>query len=212
MKKSAIAAAICYLLLSAAPVVYAQHSAEAQGSGEAASHEKGSSHKNEPGIVWKWANFAILVGALGYLVAKKAPAFFQSRTEEIQRGIREAKAAREQAEAQAADFQRRLDNLPAEIEQLKRSAQEELAAEEARLRTETEQAARKIQERSELELAAAVKAARLELKAQSAELAIELARKKIYGGMTAQTDGRLVQAFLSDLGRRGQGQAGREVS
>ena len=49
-------------------------------------------------IYWKWANFIILAGVLGYFVYKKAGAFFRSRTETIRQGIEEADRLRRDAE------------------------------------------------------------------------------------------------------------------
>jgi len=46
----------------------------------------------EPAAGWKWANFVLLVVGLGYLIAKTLPPLFKSRTEEIQKGIAEARA------------------------------------------------------------------------------------------------------------------------
>jgi F-type H+-transporting ATPase subunit b len=212
LKKPAIAFTICLLLLAAVPAVLAQHASETHGSGGAESHGKDSGHHGDSGIWWKWANFAILAGGLGYLIAKKAPAFFQSRTQTIQKDILEARAMREQAEAKAAGIQRRLDSLSSEIDDLRRSGREELAAEEARLRAETVESIRKIKARAEQEFAAAVKTASQELKSHSAELAIELARQKIRSRMTAQVDDSLVRSFVADLGRRGPGQTEREVN
>ena len=56
----------------------------------------------EPSAGWKWANFVILVAGLGYLVAKTLPTLFKSRTEEIQKGIAEARAIKQDADKRAA--------------------------------------------------------------------------------------------------------------
>ena len=57
---------------------------------------------------WKWANFAILVIGLGYLIGKNLPPVFRSRTEEIQKGIVEAQAMKRDAEKRAAEMDARL--------------------------------------------------------------------------------------------------------
>jgi F-type H+-transporting ATPase subunit b len=212
LKKSAIAFTIGLLLLAAAPAVFAQHASQTHGSGAAQSRGEDSGQHGDSGIWWKWANFAILAGGLGYLIAKKAPAFFESRTHAIQKDILEARAMREQAEAKAAEIQRRLDNLSSEVDGLRHAGREELAAEEARLRAETAESIRKIKARAEQELAAAVKTASQELKSHAADLAIELARQKIRSRMTAQIDDSLVRSFVTDLGLRGHGQTEGEVN
>ena len=58
-------------------------------------------------IWWKWANFAVLAAGLGYLVAKNAGPFFRSRSEEIQKGIKDAAQVRAEAEARASAIEKR---------------------------------------------------------------------------------------------------------
>ena len=57
----------------------------------------------EVNVGWKWANFIILVAGLGYLVAKTLPPLFKSRTEEIQKGIAEAREMKQDADRRSAD-------------------------------------------------------------------------------------------------------------
>lgn len=212
MKKHAVALAVCLVLLAVVPPALAQHASDSHSPDAAESHSKDSGGHGDRGIWWKWANFAILAGGLGYLIAKKAPAFFESRTQAIQKGILEARTAREQAEARARQIQQHLDNLESEIEGLRRSAREESAAEEARLRAETEDSIHKIKVRAEQELAAAVKSATQDLKSHAAELAIELARQKVRERMTGPVNDSLVHSFVADLGRVAPSQSEPEVN
>lgn len=153
-------------------------------------------------LLWKWVNFVILAGLLGYMISKRAGAFFGARTEQIQKDIREASRLRQDAERRTAEIERRLASLPAEIEQLRRAAQEEMAAEGERLRRETEAALNKIREQAQQEIASIASAARQELKAYSADLAVALAERKLRELLTRERDAGLVGAFLEDLEKR----------
>lgn len=153
-------------------------------------------------LLWKWVNFILLGGALGYLISKKAGAFFSGRTQEIQKGIREATRLREEAEARAAEIDRRLSNISAEIEELRRGAREEMAAEAERLRAQSEALLRKIAEQAEQEILWATKAARQELKVYSAELALGMAERRIRAVLDPQVENELVRAFVAGLERR----------
>lgn len=152
---------------------------------------------------WKWANFALLAGGLGYLLAKKAPAFFRGRTAEIQNGIAEAARLKAAAEAHAAEIERKMARLGAEIENLKAEARREMEAENQRLREETAHQLAKIQARAGQEIASAAKAARLELKSHSAGLALALAGDQLRGRVTGEVSRALVAAFVKDLERQG---------
>ena len=73
----------------------------------------------EPAAGWKWANFVLLVVGLGYLIAKTLPPLFKSRTEEIQKGIAEARAIKQDADKRAADVTARTATLGADIERFR---------------------------------------------------------------------------------------------
>ncbi len=189
-------------LLSVFPVV-AQHGEE--GHGGAA-----GGHSNE--ILWKWANFAILAGGLGYLVAKKGGAFFRARGEAIRSGIEEADRLRREATARVAEMEERLRNLSAEVESLRQSARQEMAAENERLNQETQNTIRKTREHAEQEIAAAAKSAMHEVQVRAAELAVGLAAAKIRGMLNSQADQALVVSYLEELERAASGKPAKELN
>jgi F-type H+-transporting ATPase subunit b len=149
--------------------------------------------------LWKWANFVVLAGALGYLVAKNAGPFFSARSQQIRKDMVEAQEARQQAEARAADVDRRLASLESEIAALRADSQREAQSERDRLARQTAADLAKIQAHAEQEIVAAGKAARSDLKRFSAELAIELAEQRIRSRMTPETQEALVRGFVHDL-------------
>jgi F-type H+-transporting ATPase subunit b len=177
-----------------APAVYSQEKEEAKA------HEAESHEAEEGGLsAWKWANFVVLAAGIGYLIGKNAGPMFSARSRQIRKDIVEAEAAREEAEARAAEVDRRLANLEAEIAALRGEASREAEAETRRLEQHTAAEIGKIQAHSEQEIAAAAKAARMELRRYSAELAIELAERKIRDRMTPEAQDTLVRSFVRDL-------------
>lgn len=181
------------LLLLAAVSLSGQHQAES------GSHEAAAAHKDW--TAWKIANFVLLGAGLGYLIGKKGGSFFRGRGEEIRRGIAEATRMKEEAEARAAEMERRMAGLAAEIYALRKVAGQEMSAEADRVRRETAAQLARVQGHAEQEIAAAAKAARQELRAYSAELAVELAEKKIRARLTPPVDETLVDAFRENLKR-----------
>ncbi len=194
------AALLLSVVLFAAPGVAAESGQAGHESGEASSHE---SSRHQDVTLWKWLNFAVLVGVLGYFMYKKAGVFFRSRTDEIQRAIAESARLKREAEERLVAAEARVANLSAEVEKLRQASRAEAELERERTRLETDQEARKIQALAEQEIHSAAKAARQELKAYSAELAMGLAEQKIRAGLTAKVDGVLVDSFLEDLDRLG---------
>jgi F-type H+-transporting ATPase subunit b len=173
------------------------------GHAEAAKSEHAAEGEHEGNLeVWKWANFAILAGLLGWGIAKSAPPFFRSRTEEIQRGIREAAALKQEADANAAKMEVRMASLEREIEHVRAEASAEIAKETERIRKETEQQTARLQSHGEQEIAAFVKHSEKELKAYSAELAVQLAAERIRHRMSEDTHEALIDVFLRQLARK----------
>lgn len=166
----------------------------AEGHGEGAEHHD----SGDPMILWKWINFGILFIGLGYLAAKNLPPFFAGRTAEIQQGIAEAAKLKASAEAKAAEMDKRMAQLGAEIESLRASGRQELAAEGERIRKETADSIAKVQSSAAAEIESATKAARQELKIFSAQLAVDLAEQRIRGRV-AGGEAALVDKFIRNL-------------
>jgi F-type H+-transporting ATPase subunit b len=149
--------------------------------------------------VWKWANFLLLAAGLGYLIGKNAGPFFKTRSESIAKDITESERIRKDAEARAADVDRRLANLGVEIAALRTDSQKEAQSETERLAAHAAAEIAKIQAQATHEIESAQKAARLDLRRYAGDLAVELAEQKIRARMTPATQDSLVRAFVRDL-------------
>jgi F-type H+-transporting ATPase subunit b len=180
------------------PVAFSQGEAPPESRPGAGS--KSSEAAGEGGLeVWRWANFVLLVGGLGYLAAKFGGPFFQARSRKIRQEMVDAEEERKAAEKRAAEVDRRLANLESEIQALRAESQKEASSEQERMRQQTAAEMVKIRAHAEQEIAAAGKAARLELKKYSAELAVSLAGQKLRARVTPDTQEALVRGFVRDL-------------
>lgn len=146
-------------------------------------------------------NFAIVFVLVWMGLRKVLPGVFKSRSEAIQRGIEEARKTSEEARRRLTEVEGRLSRLDVEIAEMRRQADENAGAEEKRILAETEEERRRIVASAEQEIALAANTARRDLKSYAAELAVELARKKIQVGK--DTDQALVREFTARLGKDG---------
>jgi F-type H+-transporting ATPase subunit b len=146
-------------------------------------------------------NFAVIFFAIGGLLRKMLPGYFNGRTATIQKGIEEARKMSEDARRRLADVEGRLSRLDIEIAGMRKEADENAKAEEQRLLAAGEEERRRIVISAEQEIEMAANAARRELKTYVAELAVQLAEKKIR--VTKDTDEALVRAFTAQLGKDG---------
>jgi F-type H+-transporting ATPase subunit b len=146
-------------------------------------------------------NFAVIVLVIAGLMRKILPGYFRGRTSTIQKGIEEARKMSEDARRRLAGVEGRLSRLDAEIAGMRREADENAKAEEQRLLAAGEEERRRIVASAEQEIEMATNTARRELKAYVAELAVQLAEKKIR--VSNDTDQALVRAFTAQMGKDG---------
>ncbi len=155
----------------------------------------------EPSVGWKWANFVLLVAGLGYLIAKTLPPLFKSRTEEIQKGIAEARAIKQDADKRAAEVAARTATLGADIERFRVEAKAEMQQEGERIRQETAAEIARLENQAQQEIEMSGKIARRELKSYAAKLSLDLAEQRVRERLDAKTEQGLVDAFIRDLER-----------
>lgn len=151
------------------------------------------------GEVFKWLNFALVAGAVGYLVAKKGPAFFRARADAISSAIAQATAAKAEADRRLAEAQRKLARIEEEAAALRETARRDAADDAGRIRKLTRDDAEKVARAARAEIEAAEHAAWLELKAQAATLAVERAATLLAGQITPKTQEELFRAFVGSL-------------
>lgn len=189
------------LLLAVALTVGVAYSQEAEKAEKA--EKKEATETRDELLVWKWANFVIMAGGLGYLISKHLPPFLGSRTGDLQKDINEAQAQKAAAEKRVADMDARLATLGAEIEKFRAEAKAEMEQEAARIRQETAHAIEKIQKQAEQEIESAGSLASRELNAYAAKLSLDLAEQRIRTRLDEGTEAGLVDDFRRELQNQG---------
>jgi F-type H+-transporting ATPase subunit b len=195
MRRLAILTLAIGLFFSGTPAWAQEH----EGGEKKGGPEKEESFAEKHELEFKWANFLILAGLLGYFIGKNAGPFFAARTAAIRKDMDDSHRQREEAEAKAAEVDRRLANLEKDIAALRGQSESEGKVETERMAQQTEAEIAKIQAHAQQEIASAGKAARMALKRYSAELAMGLAEQKVRARMTPETEDALVQGFVRNL-------------
>jgi F-type H+-transporting ATPase subunit b len=182
------------LALTSAPATVFAQETEHKG----ASHSESTEEK--PGMeLWKWANFAILAGILGYLISKNMGPLLATRSQQIQEGLAAGERAQADADARAAAVMAKLSGLDQAIAAMRSDARTEREREGSRLQRETASELARIQQNAAFEVESATKLARLSVQRAAARLAIELAEQKVRARMSSDVQSSLVQNFLGEL-------------
>jgi len=173
-----------FLLLAAAPAL---------------AQEGGPSPADSPtGWVFRWINFAIVLGLIVYALRKAAP-YFRNHADEISQRIAEGTRAREAAEKQRREAQARLAGIETEVAALRVEAKKSAEAETERLRELARVEAEMIERAAQAEIAASERTARLELKALAARMATERAEALLRTQLTPQAEATLFGSFVAQL-------------
>jgi F-type H+-transporting ATPase subunit b len=150
-------------------------------------------------LLYKTINFIILVGGLGYLLRKPLGEFFDTRSTSIRKGLEEGRKAIAASQAQLRVVEAKLSGLEAEIAAFKKSAQQDMEAERARLKQAGEEEGARILESARNQTTVAVRAAKLELKRYAAIKSVALAEEMIRTQLDDSTRKRLVAQFAATI-------------
>jgi F0F1-type ATP synthase membrane subunit b/b' len=163
-----------------------------------AEESKPSLADSPTGQVFRWINFAIVLGLLIYGFRKALP-YFRSHAEEISQKIAEGARAREAAEKRRAEAQAKLANIGTDVAEMRLEAKRAAALESERVRTLARAEADTIERAAQAEIAATERAARLELKTLAARMAIERAEALLRQELTPKVESVRFRAFVVEL-------------
>jgi F-type H+-transporting ATPase subunit b len=153
------------------------------------------------GTIFRWLNFLLVIGALAYLVFKFGAPYFRVRALAIGKAIGDANQMRATAERELQETSEKLAQIDREIEQERRTAERESAADRERIRALTKSELEKVSQAARAEIAAAERAGNQELRAIAARLATERAAALIHAEMNPMAETALFDSFLAELGQ-----------
>jgi F-type H+-transporting ATPase subunit b len=190
-------AAVFALALCAAPVRAAQpeHAVTAE-AGEAQGEKQGSGLVD---MIARLVNFAILAGALGYLLKGPIANYLRDRDTQIRTDLVQAAEMKQSAAAQIAEIERRMTALPAELEALRAQGATEIAAEEERIRAAAAAERDRLLDQARRDIDLQVKIAERDLVSHAATLAVGVATERIKKNITDDDQKRLVDRYVDQL-------------
>jgi len=147
-------------------------------------------------------NFAVVGLVVVMLMRSKLPLWFRSRNESIRSQIEEARKMSADAGTRLSQIEARLGRLDTEIAEMRAAAEADARKEEERITAAAAEEKQRIVTQAEQEIDAFSRLARRDLKAYAADLAVELAERRIH--VDAATDRALVREFSAQLGKDGQ--------
>lgn len=182
-----IVGAVILLLMAAPGLVQAAADAAEEG------------HDSWMPTIAKIVNFAALAGILVYFLRSPIAGYLRTRGETIRKDLVEAASLRSSAEQQLTGMRTKLAQLPAELDELKRRGQEELAAERVRMKDATAREREKLLQRTRRDIDLQFRLARRALLEHTAELAMSLARERVERNITSDDHRRLIERYAAEV-------------
>lgn len=196
MRGRALFFALFFLVLASADVAAQLPEEHVAGPAEAEADDHGEGPWT---VIFRWINFAILFGGLGYLLRKPFREFFQGRHEEIRIGLDRARESEKEAQARMADIEERLSRLSVDIAALRTEADRETEAERHKVMSEARHEVDRVVEQSRQEIERIARGVQREIKETVANLVIDHAEARLRTDMTNDDQKRVVVRFVKNL-------------
>ncbi|MEZ4332176.1 MAG: ATP synthase F0 subunit B [Myxococcota bacterium] len=161
----------------------------------------GGEHKSQAELLretgWQTFNLVVILALLVYFGRKPIADYFASRRQGIQTQLTEAADLLAQAEHRNADLQRRLVDLNAELESIRESSNRRAEEEAMRILAEARATADRIRRDAQAAVDQELRRAQAKLHDEAADLALELATKKLQTSVADADRDRLVDEFIT---------------
>ena len=144
-------------------------------------------------------NLLILLGVLFYVGRKPIREFFSQRRVQIQDELSAAANERDEAEARYTQWQRRLLDLDAELEQLRSQARQRAETDRDRILADATAAAERVRRDASAAIEQETRRARAELREEASDLAVELAGEMLRGQVSELDRLRLIDEFIEKI-------------
>jgi F-type H+-transporting ATPase subunit b len=181
---------------SAINLAQEEHAVAATEAAEHAAEE----HAESPwAVVFRWINFFILFGGLGFLLKQPIAHFFEARKQEIRSGLESAQRADVEARARMSDIEKRLGRLSADVADLRHQAEQESASDRERILAEARRDVERVMDQSKQEIERVARSVEREAREHIADLVIDRSGKALRTEMTQDDQKRVVVRFINDL-------------
>lgn len=149
--------------------------------------------------VWKFVNFAILVIVLVVFMRKPVVAYLKSRTELIEKSIKEASEAKALAEQALKEVEDKLQLKDQDIQKIIDAAIKSAETEKDTLIEDGGKMSEKILDQAKINIEQELKKAKEQLKADASKLAIDLAEKKLTQKMSDEEQLKILEESIKKL-------------
>jgi F-type H+-transporting ATPase subunit b len=152
---------------------------------------------------WALINFAIFAVLLGYALVKLGPGFFNARSADIQKAIKDATGLKIDADFRYSEIDKKMANLPVEVERLKAEARSNMQRVHEHLLEETQEEEEHIRASAAAEIEALRKEGMQQVRLTASQRAFSLAEKRLMERFASSDSDDMLRDF-ANLVERGK--------
>jgi F-type H+-transporting ATPase subunit b len=152
---------------------------------------------------WALINFLIFAVLLGYALVKLGPGFFNARSADIQKAIKDATGLKIDADFRYSEIDKKMANLPAEVERLKAEARRNMQRVHEHLLEETREEEEHIRASAAAEIEALHKEGMQQVRLTASQRAFGLAEKRLMERFASSDSDDMLRDF-ANLVERGK--------
>ena len=150
-------------------------------------------------VIWQIISFVLLIVLLSRFVKKPLAAFLSRRQAEVQNAIEQSARKKEEAEVLLAEWQRKVDSLNREIQDLHQRIRAEGEAEQKKIVSRAKEEGEKIRQQAGVIAEQELGKARAALKKEMVDLSVELAEKLLKEAIQPQDQERLIREYIGKV-------------
>jgi F-type H+-transporting ATPase subunit b len=151
----------------------------------------------EPDLfAWRLINTLIFAAALAWFLKKYAPGFFNARSADIQRAIKEATGLKIQADFRYSEIDKKMATLGEEVKRLREHSAAEMEREHQRMREDARQEIQHIHRNVIAEIDAFRAEGMERIRQHTAQVALQLAERKLRERFESDEPRDMFQDFI----------------
>lgn len=147
-------------------------------------------------LVWRIANFSVLIIILHIALTRRTVTFFSDRKKAIQEALNDAVKARQEAQKKYEEVNKMLKKAKEEIEEIHFSFSAEGQRERDRIIKNAEREADKIRKQAEHTAVQEVRKARFALRAEAVDLAVSMAEELLTKKINTDDQKKITRDFI----------------
>ncbi|MBP1714432.1 MAG: atpF [Deltaproteobacteria bacterium] len=150
-------------------------------------------------VIWQIIAFVLLIVILSRFAKKPLASFLSRRQAEVQSAIEQSARKKEEAEVLLSEWQRKVNSLNQEVEELHQRIRAEGEAEQKKIVSRAKEEGERIRQQAGVITEQEVAKARAALKKEMVDLSVALAEKLLKEAIKPQDQERLIREYIGKV-------------